>query len=161
MYLQIELEELSKKYVMINTNQPCIENFCSSREALLATGESGIVSCLGVKRFHSYLFGRHFVISNDHKPLEGMLHEDKPVPPMAFGRIRRWALALSAYDYLFKYKSDDKLGNADATSRLPLPQLPTDVPLPAEIICLLEFINSSPIDVEMIKHWTDKDPLLS
>ena len=68
----------------------------------------------GVKKFHSYLFGRHFVINNDHKPLEGLLLEDKPVPPMASGRIQRWALALSAYEYTFKYKSEEKMGNADA-----------------------------------------------
>ena len=46
-------------------------------------------------------------------------------------------------------------------SRLPLPQLPTEVPMPAEIICLLKFFDSSPIDVRMIKQLTDKDPLLS
>ena len=115
----------------------------------------------GVKKFHSYLFGRHFVINNDHKPLEGLLREDKPVPPMASGRIQRWALALSAYEYIFKYKSGEKVGNADAMSRLPLSHEPADVPMPADVVCLLEFIDSSPIDVGMIKHWTDKDALLS
>ena len=59
------------------------------------------------------------------------------------------------------FKLDDKLGNADAMCRLPLPQLPTDVPLPAETVCLLEFIDSSPIHTGMIKYWADKDPLLS
>ena len=29
------------------------------------------------------------------------------MPPRASGRIQRWALALSAYDYCFKYKSVD------------------------------------------------------
>ena len=115
----------------------------------------------GVKKFHSYLFGRHFVINNDHKPLEGLLREDKPVPPMASGRIQRWALALSAYEYTFKYKSGEKMGNADAMSRLPLSHEPADVPMPADVVCLLEFIDTSPIDVGMIKQWTDKDAVLS
>ena len=115
----------------------------------------------GVKKFHSYLFGRHFVINNDHKPLEGLLREDKPVPPMASGRIQQWALALSAYEYTFKYKSGEKMGNADAMSRLPLSHEPADVPMPADVVCLLEFIDPSPIDVGMIKHWTDKDAILS
>ena len=101
------------------------------------------------------------MINNDHNPLEGLLREDKPVPPMASGRILRWALALSAYEYTFKYKSEEKMGNADAKSRLQLSLEPADVPMPADVVCLLEFIDSSPIDVGMIKHWTDKDALLS
>ena len=114
----------------------------------------------GVKKFNSYLFGRHFVMNNDHKPLEGLLREDKPVPPMASGRIQRWALALRAYQHTFKYKSGEKMGNADEMSRLPLSHEPADVPMHADVVCLLEFIHSSPIAVGMIKHWTDKDALL-
>ena len=101
------------------------------------------------------------MINNDHKPLEGLLRDDKPVPPMASGRIQRWALALSAYEYTFKYKSGEKMGNADAMSRPPLSHEPADVPMPADVVCLLEFIDTSPIDVGMIKHWTDKDAVLS
>ena len=101
------------------------------------------------------------MINNDHKPLEGLLREDKPVPPMASGRIQRWALALSAYEYTFKYKSGEKMGNADAMSRIPLSHEPADVPMPADVVCLLEFIDTSPIDVGMIKQWTDKDAVLS
>ena len=114
-----------------------------------------------VNKFHVYLFGRHFVINNEHTPLEGLLREDKPVPPMASGRIQRWALALCAHEYAFKYNSGENMGNADAMSRLPLSHEPADVPMPADVVCLLEFIDSSPIDVGMIKHWTDKDALLS
>ena len=116
---------------------------------------------LGVKKCHSYLLGRHFVINNDHKPLEGLLREERPVPSMTSGRIQRWALALSAYDYTFKYKSGEKMGNADAMSRLQFFHEPKYVPMPPGVVCLLEFIDSSPIDVGMIKQWTDKYALLS
>ena len=33
--------------------------------------------------------------------------------------------------------------------------------MPADVVCLREFIDSSPIEVGMIKHWTDKYALLS
>ena len=33
--------------------------------------------------------------------------------------------------------------------------------MPADVVCLLVFIDSSPIDVAMIKHWADKDAVLS
>ena len=115
----------------------------------------------GVKKFHSYLLGRHFVINNDHKPLEGLLREGKPVPPMTSGRIQQWDLALSAYEYTCNHKSGEKMGNVDAMSRLPLSHEPADAPMPADVVCLLEFIDSSHIYVGMIKHGTDKDAVLS
>ncbi len=37
----------------------------------------------GVKRFHLYLFGRHFEIHSDHKPLLGPLGENKPIQQMS------------------------------------------------------------------------------
>ena len=45
----------------------------------------------GVKKFHQYVYGRHFTILADHKPLERVLHPDKMTPPMAAARIQRWA----------------------------------------------------------------------
>ena len=51
----------------------------------------------GVKRFHQYLYGRHFNILSDHKPLQYLLGENRGIPAMASARIQRWALTLSAY----------------------------------------------------------------
>ena len=43
-------------------------------------------------------------------------------------------------------------------SRLPLPEIPTDVPLPGETIVLLDMLNCLP---EQIRQWIDNDPVLS
>ena len=43
----------------------------------------------GVKHLHQYLYGRHFSIRTDHKPLLGLLNEFKPVPLMASPRVLR------------------------------------------------------------------------
>ena len=53
----------------------------------------------GVKHFQRYLYGRHFTILSDHQPLRRLFSETKAVPPMASGRIQRWALTLSSYLY--------------------------------------------------------------
>ena len=54
-----------------------------------------------VKKFHCYLYGRHFVVRSDHQPLYHLLNEAKSIPAMASAHLQRWALILSAYEYTF------------------------------------------------------------
>jgi len=53
----------------------------------------------GVKKFHNYLFGRHFSIQSDHKPLSYFFNELRGILQIVSARIQRWALTLSAYNY--------------------------------------------------------------
>ena len=76
----------------------------------------------GVGKFHRYIFGRRFLLYSDHKPLIHIFGESQSVPVMASARLQRWALTLSSYTYNIKYKSGKNQGNADALSRLPLPE---------------------------------------
>ena len=115
----------------------------------------------GVKKFHQYLYGRHFTICTDHKPLLGLFNESRSVPHMASGRVQRWALILAAYEYTIVYKPGQANANADAFSRLPLPDKPKVTPIPMETALLMEQLESSPVNVNQIKNWTRKDPLLS
>ena len=50
----------------------------------------------GVKKFHSYLYGHHFTLITDHKPLLTLFNESEL---QASGRIQCWALTLAAYEY--------------------------------------------------------------
>ena len=43
---------------------------------------------LGIRCFHSYMFGRHFKLQTNHKPLITLLNYQKPVPPQASSRIQ-------------------------------------------------------------------------
>ncbi len=99
----------------------------------------------GVRHFHSYVYGRHFYLQTDHKPLTTLLGESHAVPQQASGRIMRWALTLSSYEYSLVFRPTGKHGNADALSRLPLPKTPEHVPVPAEVVLLVEGLQDSPI----------------
>ena len=68
---------------------------------------------------------------------------------------------MSAYDYHISYKPGDDNANADSLSRLPLPDSPAQTPSPADIVLLMETLQSSPVTADNIRKWTDKDPLLS
>ena len=115
----------------------------------------------GVKHFHQYLFGRPFMIKSDHKPLQYLLGEKKGIPSMASARVQRWALTLSAYNYKVQYVPGREHANADVFSRLPLPVQPNEVPLPEELVFLMESLEISPVTVKQIKAWTDQDPVLA
>lgn len=116
----------------------------------------------GVKRFHQYLYGRRFLICNDHRPLEGLLGERKGIPVMASGRIRRWALTLSAYNYEFRYKAGKNIPCADALSRLPLPGNTSSTTTPIENVHSFDFLSTcEPLTSREIMSKSRNDPVLS
>ena len=115
----------------------------------------------GVKKFHDYLHGHHFTIYSDHQSLQHLFNENKPVPQMASSRLKRWSLTLQAYEYTIQHKPGKQLANADALSRLPLPQQPQAVPVPGDINLVFQQLNMTPMTAIDIKSETDKDPLLN
>ena len=70
-----------------------------------------------VKKYQQYLQGRHVTIMSDHKPLEYLLGENKPVPVLALALIKRWITILSAHDYTMEFRPGQQHGNADVLSR--------------------------------------------
>ena len=76
----------------------------------------------GAKKFHTFLYGRKFTLTTDHKPLTTILGLTRGVPAAAATRLQRWALLLAAYTYDIEYRFTSAHGNADALSRLPLPE---------------------------------------
>ena len=123
--------------------------------------KEGLACVFGVKRFHSYLFGRSFTLCTDHKPLIGLFDEGRAIPAQASARIQRWALTLAAYHYVLAFKTTAQNGNADAMSRLPLPEPACEPPIPAETVLLMEHMNMSPVTAVHIRRWTSCDPVLS
>ena len=80
----------------------------------------GLAIVFALKKFHQFLYGRHFILVVDHKPLLTLFGPTKEIPQMAANRLARWALTLAQYDYEIEYRSTEKHGNADSLSRLPV-----------------------------------------
>ena len=114
-----------------------------------------------VRKFHDYVYGRKFILYSDHKPLQFLFSESKQIPTLASSRIQRWALALSAYNYSIQHKPGVQIPHADALSRLPLPNYPQSVPMPQDVVLMLNHISDFIVSANNIKEWTDSDPALS
>ena len=74
----------------------------------------------GIRKFHQYVYGRHFTLYTDHQPLTTILGPKAGVPTLAAARLQRWVLLLSAHQYSLKFKTTKQHGNADGLSRLPI-----------------------------------------
>ncbi len=125
--------------------------------------KEGLAIIFAVKKFNQYLSGRHFTVYSDHQPLKYLFGESKQVPVMAASRIQRWALTLGAYDYVIQYRPGSKMCNADALSRLPLPDGPSDTEIPSlgDVNFVMNHITDTLVTATQIKMWTEKDPVLS
>ena len=65
------------------------------------------------------------------------------------------------YQYTLQFRPTTQHANADALSRLPLPEKPISIPLPGELALLIDHLAEAPITAAQLKAWTAKDKLLS
>ncbi len=115
----------------------------------------------GVNKFHLYLYGRHFTLVTDHKPLTTILGPKKGVSPTAAARLQRWAVCLSAYSYDIQFRPTTAHSNADGLSRLPLPNV-SDVHLSSDpTIFNLQQMSSLPVTSVQLSAATRRDSILS
>ncbi|XP_047995490.1 uncharacterized protein K02A2.6-like [Leguminivora glycinivorella] len=117
-----------------------------------------IIYCL--KKFNQYLYGRHFTLRTDHKPLVSLFGPKTGVPAMAASRMQRWALILSAFSYDIEY-INTKENLADGLSRLPIEGDVGMEPSIPEHTYLHYVQDALAIDSEVIKRETARDPVLS
>ena len=123
--------------------------------------KEGLACIFGIKKFHDYVFGRSFELVTDHKPLLGLLKEYRATSQQASSRIKRWSLFLSNYEYRLVFRNTTAHANADALSRLPLPEQPAKVFEEPELVLLAEHLEESPVSANDIKAWTQRDRKLA
>lgn len=84
----------------------------------------------------------------------------KPMPQMGSPRVQRWAMTLSAYEYSIVYKPGKHHANADALSRLPVPETAPEKEMTEQVL-MMDVLDDTLVDTTQIKHWTAKDVILS
>ena len=62
----------------------CFSYLGTSRKKVCTVRKEGLAIIFGVKKFHQYLYGRHFTIYSDHRPLEHLFSENKSIPTLGY-----------------------------------------------------------------------------
>ena len=78
-----------------------------------ATEREGLAVVYAVERFRHYLHGTPFVVVTDHAALKHIVHNPNPK-----GKLARWVVALSEYQYEVVHRPGTQNKVADALSRL-------------------------------------------
>ncbi|XP_014673257.1 PREDICTED: uncharacterized protein K02A2.6-like [Priapulus caudatus] len=73
--------------------------------------------------------------------------------------MMRWALILQGYDYELVYRPGPSIANADALSRLPLPQT-IEIPVPPSVVNLMQHLEGCPVTCTMIQQDTKLDSVM-
>ncbi|XP_064085209.1 uncharacterized protein K02A2.6-like [Macrobrachium nipponense] len=127
----------------------------------------GLAIIFGLRKFHQYLYGRKFTLITDNKSLSYILGPRKGIPVLAAVRIQRWAIQLAAYDYDIELLVSSDNGNADALSRLPLPDCDSDasdklVNWTQEATAFnMHQVNSLPVTAKSVARETLHDAVLA
>ena len=103
-----------------------------------------------VQRFHTYLYGRHFKVLTDHKPLVKIMQKPLTTAPP---RLQRMTLKLQGYHFDLEYRPGNEEVAADTLSRLPNLENDRTIDLDAQVN-LVRFRKER---VEQIREDTGKD----
>ena len=99
--------------MLLRTLSQCEKNYPQVEKEALSL-------IFGIRKFHKYVYGRHFTFVTDNRPLTALFGPKSGVPPLAAGRLQQWALLLSSYDYTIEFCPMSTHANADELSHLPL-----------------------------------------
>ena len=115
---------------------------------------------VGIRKFHKYIYGRHFTLVTDHHPLTALFGSKSGVPALAAGRLQRWAF-LSSYDYEIEFRNTKAHANVDSLSQLPLPAQENGECMSEVSMFNVAQINTVSVSVTELCKATHSDPVLS
>ena len=98
-------------------------------------------------------------IVTDHKPLSGILPEEKGNPQLTVSRLQRWAIILLGYNYTLKYKTGTSNRNADCFSRF-RKDCENGFSKLENLVFLTDLVES-PVTSLNVKNESNKDSIIS
>ena len=110
--------------------------------------------CFILEKFHTYIYGRHVMVQNDHKPLE--MIQQKPIhvaPP----RLQWMLLHMQKYDYTIQYKPGKEMVLANCLSHFP--SYSNSLPIP--IAQNAQYVQLSNTELDIIWGSMDCGPVYS
>ena len=116
----------------------------------------------GCEKFHEYIYGREFIVQNDHKPLKTIFSRSiTSCPP----RIQRFFLRLQKYNFVLEYSPGKTMKVADTLSRAYTPegQSKMEIAEPDMTHYVHSVIHNLPISDSMLHRLqseTASDPTL-
>ena len=143
-YVSRSLSEHEKKYSQIEREGLCVVWAC--------------------QRLRQYLYGQHFKLITDNKPLAQVLGPNAQLPTLAVSRIQRWAMKLAEYDFSVEVRRSEQIPVADWLSRLPREDsvLKSKAPEDECTVCLIGQLESlNPVTAAAIQRETARSPILS
>ena len=117
--LQVDASKESLGAALLQNDKPIAyaSKSLSDIEGRYANIERELLACVfAAERFHTYVYGKHFLIQSDHRPLEMISKKNLTAAP---ARLQRMLMRLQKYDYEIKYKPGREMILADSLSRLP------------------------------------------
>ncbi|XP_056016862.1 uncharacterized protein LOC130053546 [Ostrea edulis] len=117
----------------------------------------------GVKKFHTYLYGKRFTLVTDHQPLVSIFNPEKGCPVTTAARLQRYTLFLFGFQYDIRYKNTRKHNNADALTRLLVPignEELNEESYDVTELYMIQQLDSLPVSSEEIQRETVKDTTL-
>ena len=136
--LQVDASKDALGAALLQDDKPIVfaTKSLTETESRYANIERELLACVfGAERFHVYLFGKHFSIHSDHRPLEMISKKNLTAAP---ARLQRMLLRLQKYDYAIQYKPGSQMILADSLSRLPKKEKEAAINLDVTV-CFVQF----------------------
>ena len=154
--IQVDASKIGIGAVLVQDNKPIAfasKAFTDTEQRYANIERELLAVVFGCERFHTYIFGTHFTVESDHKPLEQIQKKSLANTPP---RLQRMMLRLQQYDVNIVYRPGKEMVLADSLSRLN-PAKDKEIDLEQSIYA----VQFSHDRLQELKQKTDGDQELS